>query len=141
MRIEPTLPQFDYVTIRRTGGIMGVDQTLHVDRELDASVTDRHFGDRAFNLDAYMSQELMAALSTLIARNPTASTRVGCDLFHYDIEVASGGTVHRFSSVDLGADEALHGVMLAANDLMSHQLAPAKSMTLHAVAPPAGVAR
>lgn len=134
MHIEPTFPDFNYVRIRRTGGILGVDQSLHLDRDLQASVEDRHRGDRTFTLDAWTSQELMAALSRLVERNPPPSTRTGCDLFHYDIELSFGGSTYRFNSVDLGADEALHGVSLAANRLIDRNPAPFHPMQLHVAA-------
>ncbi|MCW2924365.1 MAG: hypothetical protein JWM98_1769 [Thermoleophilia bacterium] len=137
MHIEPVMPHFEYLTVRRTGGILGVDQTLHVDGNLTGRVSDRGLGDRALNLDAFTSQELMTAVSTLIARNPGASTRRGFDLFHYDIEVASDGKVYRFSTVELGADEALHGVMLASDRLIANDPDPFHTMTLHTIAPEA----
>ncbi len=131
MYVEPVFHDLDYVRIRRTGGILGVDQSLHVDASLTASVQDRHRGDRSFQLDAFTSQELMQALATLVARNPAPSSRTGCDLFHYDIELSFGGTVHHFSSVDLGADEALHGVTLAANRLIDRNPNPLHIMRLN----------
>ncbi len=118
MLIDPVLPDFEFVRIRRSGGLLGVDESLTIDRDLEAKVSDRMRGDRSFALDAHASQELMEALKTLVERNPGASTSHGADLFHYDIELTSGGTSYHFSSVDLGADEALHGVMLAANRLI-----------------------
>ncbi|MCB0880047.1 MAG: hypothetical protein KDC46_13835 [Thermoleophilia bacterium] len=131
MYIAPVFPEFKYVKIRRTGGILGVDQSLHVGSDLDAKVTDRHRGDRTFELDAFTSQELMKALAELVERNPDPSTRQGCDLFHYDIELAYDGKVYHFDSVDLGADEALHGVMLAANQLIDKDPNPVHIMQLH----------
>jgi hypothetical protein len=131
MYIEPPLTGFDYVTIRRTGGILGVNQLLHVDGELRARVEDRHAGTRAFELDAFTSQELLHALATLAERQPAPSPRTGCDLFHYDIELAVDGRVYRFNTVDIGADEALHGVMLAANRLIEHDPLPFHVMSLH----------
>jgi hypothetical protein len=131
MYIEPILPDFQYVKIRRTGGILGVDQSLHVDGSLAATVSDRMSGTRRFALDAMGSAQLMHALSQLVARDPQPSTRRGCDLFHYDIELSYGGTIYRFNSVDLGADEALHGVTLAANQLIDHQPKPFQTMQLH----------
>lgn len=131
MHIEPIIPDFDHVTIRRTGGILGVDETLHLDRRLGAVVSDRLRGDRVFELDAFASQELMQALTQLLATNPAPSTRRGADLFHYDIELSVAGQVHRFRSVDLGADEALHGVMLAARRIQQGDPAPIHTMTLN----------
>lgn len=131
MHIDPIIPGFDFVTIRRTGGILGVDEMLQVDRRGGAVVSDRLRGDRLLTLDAYQSQELMSALATLVERAPAPSTRTGADLFHYDVELSIGGVTHRFQSVDLGADEALHGVMLAANGITrtdDHAIHP---MTLH----------
>jgi len=136
MHIEPIIPsEFTAITIRRTGGIRGMDQTVRVDRRLIADVRDERAGDRTFALDAWSAQELMTAVSTLVARRPSASSRQGCDLFHYDIAVESGGTVLHFSSVELGADEALHGVMLAANRLIDGSPEPIHTMSLHAQAP------
>lgn len=131
MYIEPALPDFEYVTIRRTGGFVGVDETLHVDRDLAARVADRHHGDRAFELDAFTSQELMTALARLVATNPAPSTSRGFDLFNYNVELSIDGRIHVFHSVDLGADEALHGVMLAANRLVRQDPDPIHPMTLH----------
>ena len=131
MHIEPVIPDFEYVKIRRTGGIVGVDELLHVDQTLAASVTDRLGGDRRFELDAFTSQELMHALSRLVAVNPAPSDRRGFDMFHYDVELGIGGRVHTFHSVDVGADEALHGVMLAAQRLVRADPAPLHPMTLH----------
>ena len=131
MHIEPIIPNFDHVTIRRTGGIVGMDQSLHIDRELGARVTDRIAGDRSFALDAWSAQELMVALSKLAARQPASSSAKGYDLFHYDIELAFDGTVYHIDSVDLGADEALHGVMMAANRLMDGEIEPIHIMSLH----------
>ena len=133
MHIEPLIPDFDHVTIRRTGGIMGVDETLHLDSNLAAVVKDRHRGDRTFELDAYSSHELMVALSRLLEVNPGPSSRTGADLFHYDIELSVGGQVKRFRSVDLGADEALHGVMLAARNIGHTDQNPFHTMALHVV--------
>ena len=62
---------------------------------------------------------------------PEASTRQGCDLFHYDIELAYNGTVYRISSVELGAEEALAGVMFAANSLIDAPRDPIHAMSLH----------
>ncbi len=135
MHIEPLVPDFDYVKIRRTGGLLGVNQSLHVDRDLKARVSDLHAGDRAFDLDAYTSQELMAALATFIARNPGASDGRGWDLFHYDIELSAGGRVYHVNTVELGADEAIHGVMLAANRLIQQDPNPFHPMTMHTMAP------
>lgn len=131
MHIEPVIPDFEYVKIRRTGGILGVDESLQIGPDLAAKVTDRHRGDRSFELDAYSAQELMSALSTLAASNAKSSTRTGCDLFHYDIELKYGGTTYRFNSVDLGADEALHGVTLAANRLIDQNPKQFHIMDLH----------
>ena len=132
MNVAPVIPEFEYVTIRRTGGLLGVDESLHVGRDLSAAVTDRHRGDRSFSLDAITSQELMHSLASLVDRNPDPSSRRGCDLFHYDIELSYGGRVFHFNSVDLGADEALHGVMLAANRLIDADPAPSSVMRLRA---------
>lgn len=131
MYIEPIFPGFNYVRIRRTGGILGVDQSLHIDETLAATVADRFAGDRKFALDATSSQELMAALSTLVNKNPAPSSRTGCDLFHYDIELSYAGQIYTFSSVDLGADEALHGVTLAAGKIMDNNPFPFQPMQLH----------
>lgn len=131
MHIEPVIPDFDYVTIRRTGGFVGVDERLHVDGSLAASVTDRIAGNRRFDLDAFTSQELMQALAHLVAINPAPSERQGFDMFHYDVELSIGGRVHTFHSVDVGADEALHGVMLAAQRLVREDPAPFHPMELH----------
>ena len=38
MHIEPLIPEFRSVTIRKTGGILGVDQTLRLDADLQAAV-------------------------------------------------------------------------------------------------------
>ncbi len=131
MHIEPIIPDFDYVKIRRTGGILGVDETLHVDRHFGASVSDRIAGDRVFELDAYTSQELMHALARLAQVNPAPSRRRGFDMFTYDVELSIGGKLQTFHSVDVGADEALHGVMLAANRLVREDPAPFHPMNLH----------
>lgn len=131
MHIEPVIPDFDYVKIRRTGGILGVDELLHVDRTLAASVTDRIAGDRLFELDAFTSQELMHALARLVEVKPDPSTRRGCDMFHFDVELSIGGRLQTFHSIDVGADEALHGVMLAANRLIREDPAPFHTMSLH----------
>ena len=131
MHIEPVLNDFDYVTIRRTGGIMGANQRLHIDKDLTASIQDRHVGDRVLDLDAFTAHDLMVALSHLIERNPGPSTARGADFFHYDVEIACGGVVHTFHSVDLGADEALQGVMIAANNLLANPQ-PIHAMTMHA---------
>lgn len=138
MHIEPIIPDFNFVRIRRTGGILGVDQSIHVDRGLSATVEDRFAGTRSFDLDAASSHELMVALSTLVARNPEPSRRTGCDLFHYDIELSYAGRVYTFSSVDLGADEALHGVTLAAGRLIDNEPLPFRTMQLHVGASVAG---
>jgi hypothetical protein len=116
MHIEPVIPDFEYVRIRRTGGILGVDESLHIGSDLAAKFT---------------AQELMSALSTLAASNAKSSTRTGCDLFHYDIELKYGGTTYRFNSVDLGADEALHGVTIAANQLIDRDPQQFHIMDLH----------
>ncbi len=131
MHIEPLIPDFEYVKIRRTGGIVGVDELLHVDDTLAASVTDRMAGDRRFELDAFTSQELMHALSRLVAVNPAPSDRRGFDMFHYDVELSIGGRVHTFHSVDVGADEVLHGVMLAAQRLVRGDFNPFHTMSMH----------
>lgn len=135
MHIEPVMPDFEYVKIRRSGGIMGADQSLSIDRDLVAHVRDRRAGERSFNLDAFSAQELMQALAMLAERNPAPSTRKGCDMFHYDVELSVGGVVHRFHSVDIGADEALHGVMFAANRLIERDPDPVHIMSLHTQAP------
>jgi len=131
MYIDPVIPDFQYVKIRRSGGIMGVRQELHVDGNLEARVQDSFAGNRAFNLDAYTSSELMNALARLQRDRPGPSTAKGCDFFHYDIELSAGGQVYRISSVDLGADEALHGVMFAANRLIEGDPFPIHPMSLH----------
>lgn len=131
MHIEPVIPDFDYVKIRRTGGLVGVDELLHVDRTLAAAVTDRMAGDRRFELDAFTSQELMHALSRLVSVNPRPSSQNGFDMFHYDVELSIGGRVHTFHSVDVGADEALHGVMLAAQRIVREDFNPFHTMSLH----------
>lgn len=131
MHIEPIIPDFQYVRIHRTGGIMGVNQTLHIDEDYDAVVKDSRTGIRTGTLDAFTSSELMSALARLASERPGPSTARGCDLFEYDIELAVGGNVFRVSSVDLGADEALHGVMLAANRLLDGELNPIHPMSLH----------
>ena len=46
MYIEPALPDFKHVTIRRTGGIVGLDQTLVIDKDLNAQVKCRLEGGR-----------------------------------------------------------------------------------------------
>lgn len=131
MQIDPIVSDFQYVRIRRSGGIMGVQQTVHVDDDFDAVVQDSFHGTRSGTLDAQAASELMSALARMRAAQPVASRARGCDLFQYDIELAAGGTVYHVSSVDLGADEALHGVMLAANRLLDGQLAPSNPMSLH----------
>jgi hypothetical protein len=137
MYIEPALPAFDYVTIRRSGGFIGLDQALHIDRDLDAHVSDRIAGSsHSFTLDAYTANELMVALARLTQARPEPSHTLGCDMLRYDIELSAGGTVYHISSVDLGADEALHGVMLAANHLLDGEpfpIHPMSPMTLHTV--------
>jgi hypothetical protein len=135
MHIEPVLPAFEYVRIRRTGGILGVDQALEVGSNLQANVTCRHSGDRSFALDAVASQELMGALSKLATSGATASPRTGADLFNYDVELAFDGTTYHFNSVDLGAHEALVGVMMAANRLIDQDPDPAHIMQMHVGAP------
>lgn len=140
MHIESIVPGFNYVRIRRSGGVMGVDQTLHINDALEAVVNDRRIGTRTGSLDAYTANEMMTALARLARERPQASTAAGYDLFEYDIELAAGGTVFHISSVDLGADEALHGVMLAANRLLDGELEPIHPMSLHAVAHAAGSA-
>jgi hypothetical protein len=134
MHIEPVIPEFHSVTIRRSGGIMGLNETLHIDEDLHATVRDRRRGDRSVQLDAYTSQELMTALATLVERAPKASTATGYDLFNYDVELAWNGHTYRISSVDLGADEALHGVMLAAGKLIERDPDPFHVMSLHTLA-------
>jgi hypothetical protein len=134
MHIEPVFNDFKGVTIRRTGGIAGLSQTLHIDQDLRATVHDRHAGDRTVQLDAWQAQELMAALGTLVERNPAASTAQGYDLFNYDVELAWNGHTYRINSVDLGADEALHGVMLAAGKLIAKDPEPFHVMSLHTLA-------
>ena len=132
MHIEPIIPDFEYATIRRTGGILGVDETLHIDRRDTVAVKSRLTGDRVFEVDAFTSQELMHALARLVEVNPGPSTHRGFDMFHYDIELNIGGRVHTFHSVDVGADDALHGVMIAAARLA--ELDPANTvhpMELH----------
>jgi hypothetical protein len=130
MHLDPVFPDFRSVTIRRTGGFLGVDQTLRIDRDLAATVTDRD-EHHEFQLDAYSSQELLHALSRLATARPEASRRQGCDLFHYDIELAYNGTVYRISSVELGAEEALAGVMFAANSLIDAPRDPIHAMSMH----------
>ena len=134
MHIEPIIPEFHSVTIRRTGGIMGLSETLHIDQDLHATVRDRMRGDRNVQLDASTSQELMSALAKLVATAPEASSASGYDLFHYDVELAWNGHTYRIRSVDLGADEALHGVMLAAGRLIERDPDPFHVMSLHTVA-------
>ena len=134
MHIEPVFQDFKGVTIRRSGGIAGLAQSLHLDEHLLATVQDQHAGDRTVQLDAWQAQELMAALATLVERNPGASTAKGYDLFHYDVELAWNGHTYRISSVDLGADEALHGVMLAAGKLIANDPDPFHVMSLHTLA-------
>ncbi|MCW2921349.1 MAG: hypothetical protein JWL76_1223 [Thermoleophilia bacterium] len=131
MHIEPIIPDFDFVKIRRSGGFVGVDETLQVDRNFAASVTDRMSGDRTFELDAFTSQELMHALARLAQVKPEPSSHNGFDMFHYDVELSIGGNLQAFHSVDVGADEALHGVMLAANRLVHDDPNPFHTMTLH----------
>jgi hypothetical protein len=135
MHIDPVLPAFEYVRIRRTGGILGVDQALEVGSNLQANVKCRHRGDRSFELDAVASQELMGALSKLAASGAQKSPRTGADLFHYDVELAFDGKTYRFNSVDLGAHEALVGVMMAANRLIDQDPDPAHIMGMHVGAP------
>lgn len=118
MHIEPAVPDFKYVRIIKSGGFAGVMQSITLDQGLNADVNCGRTGNRKFTLDAHSSQELMNALATTLARKPMASTAQGCDLFEYDIEIAWGTNVYRVHSVDLGADEALLGVMYAANKLI-----------------------
>ena len=132
MYIEPALPDFKHVTIRRTGGIVGLDQTLVIDKDLNAQVKCRLEGERRFQLDAFTSQELMQALATFAEIRPTASNAKGADMFNYDIELTWNGDTYRVHSVDVGADDALHGVMFAANRLMAKGYEPPMHiMSLH----------
>lgn len=133
MHIEPVFAEFNHVTIRRTGGIMGMDQTMRLDRSLRAEITDRRRDtNRTMQLDAITSQQLMSALARFAERRPEPSTKRGCDMFHYDIELSWNGTTYRVRSVDLGADEALRGVMLAARRLLDQQQDDYHMMELHA---------
>jgi len=134
MIIEPMLPDFQYLMVTRSGGLAGATQTLKVDQHLRAAVTDTLAGARLFTLDARIAQELMASLALMAARHPAASAARGCDLFHYDIELAWGGNVYVVHSVDIGAGEALHGVIMAANNLMAEpESGPVRRMTLHSL--------
>jgi hypothetical protein len=140
MHIEPILPDFQFLRLTRSGGILGVTQTLHVTPDMQAAMTDSHatWGTRTVQLDAYTAQELMAAMSTLAVTRPGPSTRRGADMFSYDIELGWGGHVYRVHSVDIGADEALHGVMMAASRVLAGESADplaGDGMTLHTVAP------
>lgn len=132
MYIEPALPEFKHVTIRRTGGIIGMDQTLTIDGDLSAHVKCRMDGERTFQLDAFTSQELMQALAKFAAERPAASNARGADMLNYDIELSWNGNTYRVRSVDVGADDALHGVMFAANHLMASGYEPPMHiMSLH----------
>lgn len=138
MHIEPALPDFHGVTIRRSGGIMGMDQTLTIGEDLNAKVICSRTGEHAFALDAFTAQELMQALATFAAERPTASTARGADMFNYDIELSWNGSTYRVRSVDVGADDALHGVMFAANRLMNERdEQPVHVMQLHDARPEA----
>ena len=137
MIIDSILPAFSKVVIRRSGGFAGLSQTLTVDQSLKARVDCSHSGERAFQLDAHASQELMQALVRVATEQPKSSPAQGADMFTYDIELSWSGKTYRISSVDVGADDALHGVMFAANRLMapSYQQ-PIHVMSLHDVPRP-----
>ncbi|MBC7644988.1 MAG: hypothetical protein H7123_07665 [Thermoleophilia bacterium] len=136
MIIAPNLPDFQYLKVTRSGGIRGVTQTPNVDQHLRAAVTDTFAGARLFTLDAQAAQELMTSLTALASHRSAPSTTRGYDMFHYDIELAWGRNVYVVHSVDVGADEALHGVMMAANNLITDTGLPrAGHMTLHNQAP------
>ncbi|MCW2923930.1 MAG: hypothetical protein JWM98_1334 [Thermoleophilia bacterium] len=134
MLVAPVNASFDRVVIRRTGGIAGIDQTLTVGKDLAATVACRRDGDRSFQLDAAQAQELVHALSRVATERPTGNAAQVRDGLGYDIELTWNGQTYHVHGADVGADDALHGVMFAANRLMAgEEAAPFHTMEVHDV--------
>lgn len=130
MPVDRIMPDFQSLTVVKSGGIMGSVERLHVDRTLRTTVSTLG-AEHQFDLDACDAENLLHALADTARRQPGASERRGADLFQYDIELCWNGSVYRVRSVDLGADEALHGIMLVANRLLRQ--AQAQTLGLRAV--------
>ena len=78
------------VTIKRSGGFAGLNQTL-------AAIDSDELSDRAADR---LRQELMRLSASLRPAD------IGADQLHYDVEIAGDGPPRRISVVDDGHPEA-----------------------------------
>lgn len=116
-----TAKAFEGVQIRRTGGYAGMDDEIRVTPNMVATITSRHAGEHTYELDEAAGQELLTALAKLADAPETerGERRPIPDAFQYDIELTWNGKVIHIHDADIGADDALHGVMYAANNLLT----------------------
>jgi hypothetical protein len=120
-RVDPEPSPLEYVRVSRTGGIMGVDEFVHVRRvgeryhtKVQVIAADEH----DYELDSARAAELVSYLAQLIARSPADVLEPGADRYHWIVEVAWAGRVHRYEVRGVPTDDALRGVLQLASELM-----------------------
>ena len=118
-------PEFEYLKVTRSGGFAGFVDSVHLDRELRATVHRQIDGGKQLQLDAREGEELMEALQHLMATAPGTSRPRGADTYHYDIELCWNGNVTTVHVDQLAVDEAVRGVLSVAVRLLDD--APASS--------------
>ena len=143
MNVDPVTPSnFRGATIRRTGGFAGLNEEIRIHEDLRATVSCPCHGERTVALDQATAQELLHAFTRVAKERPEPSKAKGCDFMNYDIEMSWNGSTFRVASADVGADDALHGVMYAANRIVNLSKPGERAETeLHIAAPSGGAAR
>ncbi len=119
MQVEQvTMNDFKSLRITRSGGIGGFHDAVEIDAKMLAKVSRSLGANHEFELDAKTAEDLMHAVVKLAEKQPGAATTPGADMFQYDIELTWNGKTYNVSTVGIGADEALHGVIMIASRLI-----------------------
>ena len=130
----PNTPkEFDYLTVNRTGGIVGAHEQVHIEpvdadeaahqgdgRRLGATIHAFVQEPRTVLLDAALAEHILEIIQPLASLTPLpAAPPPGADMYQWTVELSWGGTITHFEVHGVSSDAALHGVLEVAARLLT----------------------